>query len=191
MFNLFLLWFDLLLSLFRSRRNLLLENLVLRQQLAVDTRRAPSWILPRSSERWDPALPSKSFFCRPSGGLWRCHANKAQIQTCASARRSRGSQQGEPVSIQTRIFAPTSRSAYRTMPVSAMDVFASMPRVVDAGLCFQEGSCDEYGRAQEMRLPGVRWHLSCEGGIAHRVWMATSYAVEITGGQNFGEAYSR
>jgi len=46
MFNLFLTRFNALLSLFRSRRNLLLENLTLRQQLAVDTRRAPSWILP-------------------------------------------------------------------------------------------------------------------------------------------------
>src|ERR1700737_2008047 len=39
MFNLFLLCFGALLSLFRSRRNLLLENLVLRQQIAVLKRR--------------------------------------------------------------------------------------------------------------------------------------------------------
>ena len=39
MFNQFLLWFGALHRLFRSRRNLLLENLVLRQQLAVLNRR--------------------------------------------------------------------------------------------------------------------------------------------------------
>src|SRR6266404_9371589 len=39
MSNLFLLWFGASLRLFRSRRNLLLENFVLRQQLAVLKRR--------------------------------------------------------------------------------------------------------------------------------------------------------
>lgn len=39
MFNLFLLWFGALLRLFLTRKNLLLENLVLRQQLAVLKRR--------------------------------------------------------------------------------------------------------------------------------------------------------
>ncbi len=39
MFNLFLLWFGALRHLFRGRRNLLLENLVLPQQLAVLKRR--------------------------------------------------------------------------------------------------------------------------------------------------------
>lgn len=41
MFNLFLLWFGALRHLFRSRRNLVLENLVLRQQLVVLKRRHP------------------------------------------------------------------------------------------------------------------------------------------------------
>ena len=41
MFSLFLLWIGALLRLFRSRGNLVLENLVLRQQLAVLKRRHP------------------------------------------------------------------------------------------------------------------------------------------------------
>ena len=41
MYNLFLLWFGVLIRLFRSRGKLVLENLVLRQQLAVLKRRHP------------------------------------------------------------------------------------------------------------------------------------------------------
>jgi putative transposase len=41
MFNLFLLWFGVLARLFRTRRALLCENLVLRQQLVVLKRRRP------------------------------------------------------------------------------------------------------------------------------------------------------
>src|SRR5271157_1681652 len=41
MFNLFLLCFGVLIRLFRSRRRLVLENLALRQQLAVLKRRHP------------------------------------------------------------------------------------------------------------------------------------------------------
>jgi putative transposase len=41
MFSLFFLWIRALISLFRNRRNLVLENLVLRQQLAVLKRRHP------------------------------------------------------------------------------------------------------------------------------------------------------
>jgi hypothetical protein len=41
MFNLFLLWFGVLARLFRTRRALLCENLVLRQQLVVLERRRP------------------------------------------------------------------------------------------------------------------------------------------------------
>jgi putative transposase len=41
MFSLLLLWNGALIRLFRSRRNLVLENLVLRQQLAVLKRRHP------------------------------------------------------------------------------------------------------------------------------------------------------
>jgi hypothetical protein len=39
MFNMFLLWFGALFRLFRSRRDLVFENFVLRQQLAVLKRR--------------------------------------------------------------------------------------------------------------------------------------------------------
>jgi hypothetical protein len=38
-----------------------------------------------------------------------------------------------------------------------------------------------------MHLSGLRWHLSCEPVIAFRLWTTIPYAVEITGGQNFGE----
>ena len=41
MFSLILLWIGVLIRLFRSRGNLVLENLVLRQQLAVLKRRHP------------------------------------------------------------------------------------------------------------------------------------------------------
>jgi hypothetical protein len=41
MFSLFLLWIGALTRLFRSRGNLVLENLVLRQQLVVLKRRHP------------------------------------------------------------------------------------------------------------------------------------------------------
>ena len=41
MFNLLLLWFGALFRLFRSRRDLVFENIVLRQQLAVLKRRRP------------------------------------------------------------------------------------------------------------------------------------------------------
>ena len=41
MFNVFLLWFGALFRLFRSRRDLVVENFVLRQQLAVLQRRHP------------------------------------------------------------------------------------------------------------------------------------------------------
>ncbi len=41
MFNMFLLWIGALVDTFRSRRNLILENFVLRQQLAVLKRRHP------------------------------------------------------------------------------------------------------------------------------------------------------
>ena len=62
-----------------------------------------------------------------------------------------------------------------------------MPRVVDEGSGFQEVANDEYGRAEEMRLPEVRWHRLCEGVIALHLWTATPHAVEITGGLNLGE----
>lgn len=41
MFNMLVLWFGALTGAFRGRRNLILENLVLRQQLAVLERRHP------------------------------------------------------------------------------------------------------------------------------------------------------
>jgi hypothetical protein len=41
MFDLFLLWFGALIRLLRSRRELALENLALRQQLGVLKRRHP------------------------------------------------------------------------------------------------------------------------------------------------------
>ena len=41
MFSLILLWIGVLIRLFRSRGNLVLENLVLRQQLAVLKRQHP------------------------------------------------------------------------------------------------------------------------------------------------------
>ena len=45
-----------------------------------------------------------------------------------------------------------------------------------------------YGRAEELRLPEVRWHLSCDGVIALHLCTATPYAFEITGGGlNFAE----
>jgi hypothetical protein len=72
-------------------------------------------------------------------------------------------------------------------PALVEDVFASVPRVVGEEPDFQEGSCDECGRFEGSYLSGVRWRLSCEGAIAFRLWKATLYPVEITGGQNFGE----
>jgi hypothetical protein len=45
MFNIALLWFGALFRLFRSRRDLVFENFVLRQQLAVLKRRRPRPIL--------------------------------------------------------------------------------------------------------------------------------------------------
>jgi putative transposase len=47
MYNLFLLWFVVLIRLFRSRRHLILENLAVRQQLAVLKRRHPRPMLGR------------------------------------------------------------------------------------------------------------------------------------------------
>jgi hypothetical protein len=41
MFSVFLFWFGALFRLFRSRRDLVFENFVLRQQLAVLKRRRP------------------------------------------------------------------------------------------------------------------------------------------------------
>ena len=61
------------------------------------------------------------------------------------------------------------------------------PRVVDEGPGFQEGAYGKYVRTDEMRLPGVRWHLSCESVIALRLSTATPYAVEIVGGLNIGD----
>src|SRR5579863_10628344 len=62
-----------------------------------------------------------------------------------------------------------------------------MSRVVDDEPSVQEGGCDGYGRAEEMLLPGVRCHQSCEGVLAFRLWTATPHAVEITRGLNLGE----
>jgi len=73
------------------------------------------------------------------------------------------------------------------MQVAASDVFVSMPRDVDEGPGFQEVANNEYGRAEEVRLPEVRWHQSCKGVIALRLWTATPYPVEIAGRLNFGE----
>jgi putative transposase len=67
MFNLFLLWFGVLARLFRTRRALLCENLVLRQQLVVLKRRLPRphlalldkafWVaVPRLWPNWKQAL---------------------------------------------------------------------------------------------------------------------------------------
>ena len=73
------------------------------------------------------------------------------------------------------------------MPVSALDVFVSMRPLVDEGPGFQKGAYDEYGRAEDLRLPGVRWHLSCDGVIALHLWREMPYGVEIIGELNFGE----
>jgi hypothetical protein len=72
--------------------------------------------------------------------------------------------------------------------VLASDAFALVPRVVGEELGFQEAASDECRRGEESHLPGVQWRLSCEGAIVFRLWMATLYPVEITGGQSFGEA---
>src|ERR1022692_3510729 len=67
MYNPFLFWFGTLLRLFRSRRDLALENLALRQQLAALKRRHPGprldlfdklfWIIAhRSWSGWKEAL---------------------------------------------------------------------------------------------------------------------------------------
>jgi transposase InsO family protein len=67
MFNMFLLWFGAFARLFRSRRDLVVENLVLRQQLAVLKRRQPGpnrngfdkffWIaMHRFWSKWESAL---------------------------------------------------------------------------------------------------------------------------------------
>ena len=73
------------------------------------------------------------------------------------------------------------------LSASALDGFVSKPRVADEVLGFQEEDYGDYGRAQEVCVPGVRWRRSFEGVIAFLLWMATPCAVEITGGQNFGE----
>jgi hypothetical protein len=71
--------------------------------------------------------------------------------------------------------------------VLASDVCASVPRVVGEEPGFQGGVYDERGRVEESRLPEGGWRLSCGSAIAFRLWTATPYAVEIKGGQNFGE----
>jgi len=73
------------------------------------------------------------------------------------------------------------------LPALVVDLFASVPRVVGEEPGFQEGVYDERGRIEGSHLPGIRWRLSCKSAIAFRLWTATLYSVEITGGQNFGE----
>jgi hypothetical protein len=52
-----------------------------------------------------------------------------------------------------------------------------VPRVVGEEQGFQGAACDERGRGGP----------SSEGTIAFRLWTATLYSIEMTGGQNFGE----
>jgi len=56
------------------------------------------------------------------------------------------------------------------------------------GRGFPEAAYDEYRRGAGSLPPVAKWRVSCGGAIALCLWMATLYAVEITGGQNFGEA---
>src|SRR5579863_4824795 len=74
------------------------------------------------------------------------------------------------------------------LPVLVWDVCASVLRVVGEGRGFPEAAYDECRRGGGSLPPGAKWRLSCGGAIALCLWMATPYAVEITGGQNFGEA---
>ena len=55
------------------------------------------------------------------------------------------------------------------------------------GEVFQEAAYDECRRGAGSLPLGAKWRLSCAGAIALCLWMAMPYAVEITGGQNFGE----
>jgi len=55
MFNLFLLWFGVLTRLFRTRRALLCENLVLRQQLWPNWKQALVVVTPETVVRWHRA----------------------------------------------------------------------------------------------------------------------------------------
>ena len=73
------------------------------------------------------------------------------------------------------------------LPVLVADVCASVLRVAGEGRGFPEGAYDECRRGAGPLPPEAKWRLSCRGAIALCLWMATPYAVEITGGQNFGE----
>ena len=59
------------------------------------------------------------------------------------------------------------------------------------GEVFQEAAYDECRRGAGSLPLGAKWRLSCAGAIALCLWMAMPYAVEITGGQNFGEGQRR
>jgi hypothetical protein len=74
------------------------------------------------------------------------------------------------------------------LPVLVADVCASVLRVAAEGRGFPEAAYDECRRGAGSLPPGAKWRLSCAGAIALCLWMATPCAVEMTGGQNFGEA---
>jgi hypothetical protein len=69
----------------------------------------------------------------------------------------------------------------------ASDVCASVLRVVGEEPGFPEAGFDERGRVEESRQKEVHGIDHAGGGIAFRLWTATSHPVEIKGGQNFGE----
>jgi len=64
-----------------------------------------------------------------------------------------------------------------------------MLRVADEERDFQKEAFDEREIAEWLRQSKVQPFLSCNGGIAFRVWNTTPHPVEITGGQNFGEGH--
>jgi len=73
------------------------------------------------------------------------------------------------------------------LPVLVGNVCASVLRVAGEGRGFPEAAYDECRRGAGSLPPEAKWRLSCAGAIALCLWMAMPYAVEITGGQNFGE----
>jgi hypothetical protein len=97
MFDLIRLWFGAVLSIFRNRRSLMLENLALRQQLATLKRKHPRpklgpldklfWVLARRWSQWKEAL----FLVLPETVVrWHQAGFKLLGHALQSAKTSRG-----------------------------------------------------------------------------------------------------
>jgi len=69
----------------------------------------------------------------------------------------------------------------------AVNVVASVPRVVGEGPDFQVAVCDECEKGEEVSPRVSESRRSSDGAIAFRLWTAMLYVIEIAGGQNFGE----